>query len=131
MQYRQWNFVYTVVALIVFVVFLILACSVGAEELKLPKHGTLPIDRSMSVSIGDTLLPADSALPAMLDSDENQLTHENSLAIIDTAMHLGEVCVLLQVTLHAKLHNKPITLKELSKQSDACVAKHLKMLERK
>ena len=131
MQYRPWNFVHTIVLMVVLVIFLILACTVGAKELQLPKHGTMPIDHSMSMQIGDALTSdSDNALLVMVQ-DDNQLQHESSMALIETAMRIGEVCTLLAVQLHAKKHSKPISLNELSKQADVCVAKNLKMLERK
>jgi hypothetical protein len=74
---------------------------------------------------------ATEQLPAMLDSEVDQLQHENNMALIETAMRVGEICVLLAVQKHAVKHSKPISLNELSKQSNVCVKTHLKSLDRK
>ena len=73
---------------------------------------------------------ATEPLPVMVDAEVNQLQHENNMALIETAMRVGEICVLLAVQKHAAKHSKPISLNELSKQSNVCVKTHLKSLDR-
>jgi hypothetical protein len=46
--------------------------------------------------------------------------------MIMSAMRIGELCALIPVEKNAKKGNKPLSLKELSKESDICVRENLK-----
>lgn len=117
MKYKTallWSLSFNIICLIVFVVqFAIATEAFGAD----------------AITIGGPLHEEVNQLPTMLATEKDQLQHENVMAMTQTAMKVGEICVLIEVTKHAKKSKTPITLRELSKKSDACVKEQMSLLE--